>query len=289
MPPETEQTVDTGLGEVPLAAIDIGPTSTDPTPAPGAETQQPAEGEAQPTPAQPVRIGDADYTLEQIGQIIERDSNIRAFRRSADEQHKAAKELTEKFHADPEVQKLKFLMGQIRSNPQASAEFDSASTQVDGQLDWRLQQVEGRLEVSEQARDAQAGKVAIGEFLVMQNDAAKALGLEGWTRESAEFKEFYENFEADVDVASPFGADLEAYFWKTRGPQLLATVSTAAAKQGAEQAVATIQAGRRMAKNTVPPVGHEAKVPYEPDMTDDTLEPEIQAALADTSILSDLT
>jgi len=287
------QTVSTELGDVEL---------DDATQEPGAEETQQADdgGEqagdgseqqagAKAEPAQKYKIGEAEYTQEELAQFIEDVKNAKAMRREADERYKEAKRMRE----DPEIAELDRIRQLIRANPQLRDEFMFIRDQwLKGRVASRrgatmapimerLQRFEQRFEEIDRMRDLESAKGSLNAFLEMHN---KIPGAPQWTQESPEFVEFFEQFEANT---SPNDTDIEAYFWKKHGPELLSSIAQSARGAGKAEVEEKIKAGRRASATTTQPSGQRGAA-FEPDMSRPDLNSEIEAALGDTALMAQL-
>lgn len=281
---EDGQTVSTALGDVDLS---------DATSDAGDETQQPVAGDepgSSETQAaeQKIRVGDAEYTTAQLAEFIAELKNAKEMRRAADREYKEAKRIRE----DPELAEQMRIRDLFRSNPQLAAQYRQLQAFSRGKgpaksgtelaaIASRLQAFEQRFAELDQMRDLEAAKGSIDAFLEKHNAIP---GAAPWTRETPEFVEFFDQF----DSAVPDGdTDIDAYFWKTEGPKLVASIAGSARTEGANRVANTIRDGARASRNTTSPAGQRT-VPPEIDPSDTSWNKEIEAALADTGLLDQL-
>lgn len=298
MPEPTGPTVmDTPLGEVELDPTDgLVPDTQQ---AEGTETGPSAEG-AQPEPTTTtVKVGDAEYTPEQLQEYIEDVQNARSYRRdgqTAYEETKQMKADLEALQGDTEFQELRQVKQLLTDHPELAQEWQQMRAWLNGEgpippgvaqgvtgpLLKQLQAMGSRLEVVEMEGNLKSARSAIDELLAEHNAIP---GVEEWTRESEGFKAFFAEFDENHPKDGPNPTDIRGYFWTTHGPKLVQQVATQSKGAGREEVITKIQAGKEAARTSVSPAPHK-EPKYEPNVLKPGFEDEINAAIDDDTLFS---
>lgn len=261
--------------------VDPAPTdagaSADPAPADG----QPAETPAEPTPPQSFHIGDADYTVDELVEHLERSNNAAAMHKSAHEKNTAANEALEKALAiqnDEELQELRTVLKTIKRDGGMSHEYDALKRVGSPMaMEVRLEQMESKLgSLAQEKGELQADDI-LGRF-------AESHGI---TKEQAE--EVGQKFLKETKAEQfPEGADmldqLDYFHWKNYGQEGQADALTAATKAGYNDAIGRVKAGHTAELGSP---AAQSEVPWEPPKDNDLphmLASEL-AAMADDSII----
>ena len=265
--------------------VDPAPTDApndapaDPAPVDGQQTETPTDA----TPPQSFHIGDADYSMDELTEHLERSNNASAMHKSAHEKNTAANEALEKALAiqnDGELQELRTILKAIQRDGGMSQEYDALRRSGGPMaMEVRMGQMESRIgALSQQKGELEADDI-LGQF------AAKH---DGMTKEQAE--EVGRKFLADTKAEQfPEGADmldqLEYFHWKNYGQQGQTDALAAATKTGYDDAIGRVKAGQEAELGSP---ATQSEVPWEPpkDAPDNMLASEL-AALADDGIVFD--
>jgi hypothetical protein len=281
MPEPTGQTVDTPFGVVDLDATPEGGEQTQ-------QTEMDSEGQppvAEPA-AQPIRIGDAEYTLDELQEKLTKLENVHEMYKTADERYKAAKALED----DPNLTEMRETWEIIQRNPALRENWELLQAWRQGQqigpvpnlvpYVQRMESLEAKIEATEFKGHLESARTDL-DALIKEHNAIP--GEAKWSRDSAEFKAFFGKFNEDVPPNAPNAGDVRSYFWATYGPKMLERSTAAARAEGGQAVVETIKKGREAGLTEVAPAPHKS-VPWEPDMTVPGLDDCIEKAIADDSL-----
>lgn len=300
MPESPEQTVmDTPMGEVDIS--DFNPTPDDMSETHQSDdTEAAPASEAQPAPAVPmIKVGDAEYTPEQLQELVADIENARTYRREGQTGYEEAKRLraeAEEILNDSELTTLRQVKTLMAEHPELQTEWQQMKAWLSGSVPvpaniaqnmtapllHEVQALREQVGGMRESQNLDSAKTAIDELLAEHNAIP---GVTEWTRDSDEFKAFFEEFDTNHPKEGPTAADIRSYFWSHHGPRIVNEIATRSKSEGHQEAITKITKGKAAAATSVSPTPHK-DVPYEPDITKPGFDDEINAAIADDSLFA---
>jgi hypothetical protein len=271
-------------------ATPAGPEGTPPegtTAAPAPADGQQAGTTPDTPPVTTYKVGDTEYTVDELTGIIETATNASKMHKTAHEKYAAANEALEQARAienDEELRNLRFIIGQIKQDRHMAQEWGALREQTfnpNGTLTnnlaiaAKLEQLESKLgTVFEQKAEMQANDV-LRQF-------AEAKGL---THEQAEAigAKFLEDTKAeDFPIETSVLKQLEFYHWQNYEQGAIESAKQA----GYNEAIAKVKAGHAAELGSP---SSQSEVPWVPpkDANENPMNASFDAAMADESIRFD--